>query len=211
MSKLIALLSVFMIALSVTAPSLARERVEPPAEPATDLSARAATGIFGTSEDHVGGLVGAEVLVRRGWVVVGGMTALSAALFEFRDVAVGPELGIALRLPHWARVEVLGFGGARHYSRFGRDFLFGDNPGVSGTLPFVGLQTHLGVELGKPQARFSLGLRSFVDTDLGRLSKTHTYEETGWFTNGTSDVTKTDRIGLARAGLTLAIGGSFGL
>lgn len=196
---------------AVAAPSFAAESASAAtAERATSISLRAAPGLFYTSTQYGGVQIGVEALVTHGWVVAGGAAKLSSEVFGFDDVAVGPELGVSIPVPQWARVEVLGVGGARHYSGVGRGFLTA-NPGVDGTLPFIGLQTHLGLELGKPAARFTLGLRPFIETDIGRLTKTHSFQESELLSTNTHEETRSEQIGLTRAGVSLAIGGAFGL
>ncbi len=82
------------------------------------------------------------------------------------------------------------------------------DPGADGTLAFVGARVHLGVEFGGRALRLGLGLRPFVETDLGRIERTYSYDET-FLAPHRQTVTHT--IGTQRLGAALALAGTFGI
>jgi hypothetical protein len=187
----------------------APENGKPEAEVPQDISLRAGLGVFANLDSKdAGGHVFGTVLYRRGLFLAGATGGFGGAVWGFNYTTGAATSGVALPVPSWARVEILGLGGVHVYDNVGRAFLSAD-PGVSGTLPFVGARAHLGVALGGRGARIGLGLEPFLETDIGRQSKTTTFPML-FNVPGTNE-TVTHTVGAARAGVMLALGGTFGM
>ena len=198
---------------STMGPMLARAAEGSSSEPAAkppvrDLSFRASLHGYDDLDANSGGVgFGGTALYRHDLLVAGGVVEHGSALWGHRYLAIAPSVGIALPLPSWARVEILTVAGAHHYSGVGKQ-LFSSDPGLSGTVPFVGARLYAGTELGGRAFRFSAGFSVWTEADLFRRTETYTYRETFLVD---SDETVTRQLGMSRAAFALVLGGTFGL
>lgn len=176
--------------------------------PVRDLSFRASLGGYDDFDSRTGGFnIGGSALYRHDLLLVGGLVEHGAALFDYSYTAVAPAIGIAVPVPSWARIEVTATTGAHLYDGVGKGFLSAD-PGASGIVPFGGARAYAGVALGGRAFRFSAGIASWVEADVFRPTVTYTFRET--FLTDTEE-TVTRNVGMSRAGLSLVLGGQFGL
>lgn len=204
-------------AVSVDAP-----REPPPQREAKDWTTRRELalsirhGIF--IDGHSGGIaVGAEVIHRRGLLVVGlvgdyGTTVITAYTYW----GGGAALGVSAPVPSWLRLDLLGVAGAHSYSHVGAlafpgsmaAFGYFSDEGSRAVLPFAGARLRSSVEVGASK-RFAIGLEALGETDLARVARSY---ETTSLSLGYRDVSTSRRtVGTERFSATLTLGGSFDL
>ena len=90
------------------------------------------------------------------------------------------------------------------YSGVGRGFL-SDDPGASGTSPYVGARAGVSHLFGGKATRFSFGIMAALDEDLERKTVSYQYTDDGWF--GGSSVRETEQtIGTRRTSVLVSLG-----
>jgi hypothetical protein len=165
--------------------------------------------IGGFRRDGGGGLVlGVNGKIRSEWVVVGAVFDFGGALLSDNFVGAAALAGIGPRINEHVRLELLGAGGYRHYSAVGKDFLFGDDPGVSAGTPFVGGRAGASYLFGQHRKHFEMGLYASYDRDTSRQRVRYSYVEEGWFGGSDETVTAETTVGWSRLGLGVELGGS---
>jgi hypothetical protein len=103
--------------------------------------------------------------------IEGNATILTSGLF-----GVGPVAGI--HLGEEFSFRLLGTVGLHYYSSAGHDFLTGD-PGISGTLPYIGARWLFGyrVHVSNVRQRPFIGLLAAADVDLMHRKETVAYTD----------------------------------
>jgi hypothetical protein len=138
-------------------------------------------------------------------VVEVGAELYGAALFS----AVGGAGGLAgVHVGSDFSMRALFTCGVHGYDGVGHGILSKD-PGVGGTLPYVGGRLVLGYAPG--ERRTFYGLLGMMDEDLDRQEKSVTYEEEGWFSGDRYETTSDHTIGQTTWGAMFVIGRQFDL
>lgn len=141
----------------------------------TVLLAGAGTALGETS----GGLAASVTALHRVHFLELGVEAYGAAAFS----AIGSLGGLAgVHLGSRFSMSALLSGGVHHYGGVGAGLL-SDDPGVSGSVPYLGGRLLLGYSFGK-QRRYFIGLSGSVEEDLERQRKSVTYVEEPWLFGG---------------------------
>ena len=163
-------------------------------------------------DDSAGVVLGASAKVRSGWLVGGALLELGGALLAYNYVGAAALGGVGTRVDRHVRLELLGAAGYHHYSDVGRDILWGDDPGASGGMPFVGGRAGASYLFGKRQSHFELGLFGSYDRDLYEKRVRYSYldDSGGWFgSDGTVErYTSEQTLGWSRIGLGVELGGT---
>jgi hypothetical protein len=170
-------------------------------------------GFANVGEDEGGAVLGANAKVRSGWLVGGALLEFGGALFAYNYVGAAALGGIGTRVNRHVRLELLGAAGYHYYSDVGRDFLWGEDPGASGGLPFVGGRAGASYLFGKRQSHFELGLYGNYDHDLYEKRVRYSYVgDSGGFFGGDGDelerYTSEQTLGWSRVGLGVELGGT---
>lgn len=156
--------------------------------------------------DFAGVVHGATLIGRYDSIAFGGMVE-GAASFGTR-VGLAATGGWSYRTTSGWGFDLLGAAGVHRYDGIGRGIL-SDDPGVSGTLPFVGARARGVYVFGKGARHFQLGLGATYDHDLGHVTRTYEYQETSWWDGSKSTETKTRTVGFDSVGATIDLGMTF--
>lgn len=179
-----------------------------------DVSFGVRPGVF--YDGHGAGITaGADVLYRRGLVVLGvvGETAAAAFLMPYRYAGGGGAVGVSAPTASWLRADLLYVMGAHAYSGVGGTppwtamHLYAESPS-SATLPFAGARLRVSANLGS-SARFQIGVEALAETDFVRVRRN--YQITEWSLFHQERRTATRTVGTERVGAALVLGGAFDL
>lgn len=174
---------------------------------------RISGALGGFARDGEGGVVlGVNAKVRSQWVVVGALLECGGALLAENFVGAAALAGVGPRVSEHVRLELLGAGGYHHYSGVGRDALWGNDPGASGGMPFVGGRAGASYLFGRRRSHFEIGLYGSYDHDLSRERVRYSYsEESGGLFGGSAEPerrTAEETLGWSRFGMGVELGGS---
>lgn len=158
----------------------------------------------------LGGLVGVTGLGRIGAARVG-LTGGISGLFSTK-AGGGLVAGMGWQGVQRLSLDVLGEAGVHHHHVAG-SFL-SDDPGRSGTVPYLGLRlgvhapgTHPGAAGG---LRWSIGGYLTLRQDLSSRTATYAYQDSGWISGEASSETRSVRIG-GQTELAIAVALGFDL
>jgi hypothetical protein len=140
----------------------------------------------------------------------GGMGVSALASHRISVIQLGIELNTSFLFSAMAGVgavgglhvgdnfsaSVLGTVGMHHYSGIGRGLL-SDDPGVTGSTPYVGGRLLVGYafRVSNPARRPFIGLLAGMDHDLDQRELSVRYQNENWFSGGTSEQTSTHHLG----------------
>jgi hypothetical protein len=182
-----------MLNALVLLPALAlAEQPEPPPASATQvetshettaIAGLGAMGGVGTPEgDSAGGLAMYFTLLHRISFVELGGELYGATTFGGRIGSLGGLLGAHIGSEF--SVRAFAAAGVHGYSAVGYGLL-SDDPGVSGSSPYVGGRVMIGYSFPFPRrSRLFIGALTLVDEDLERQQKSVAYTETHWLFGG---------------------------
>jgi len=194
----------FNVIVLATALTLPDQSAPPAVQGYRETSLLGGVGV--AAGDTAGGLgFSISGLHRISYFEVGG-ELYGAALFS----AVGGIGGLAgLHLGSELSLRALATGGVHGYDGVGRGIL-SDDPGVGGTLPYVGGRLVLGY--APASGTMFYGLSGMLDEDLGRERRTSTYETEPWFSDGERYTTSSDHsVGQTTWGAMFVMGKRFDL
>jgi hypothetical protein len=194
--------------------ALAAESAAPPARASgatyetAFVGGLGAVGGLGVEDgDSAGGLALTASVFHRISFVELGAELYGAAALGGRIGSFGGLLGLHLGSEFSARL--LAAAGGHRYSAVGTGLL-SDDPGVSGSSPYVGGRVMLGYSF--PRSRLFLGALWLFDEDLERRQKSVTYTYTGWLDGGDpSQSTSLHWVGQTTWGVLFVVGREFDL
>ena len=167
------------------APRAANDDAPPP----QDWRALGYLGGFGNvrGESDGGGMtLGASFQYRVGPLVGGVVGETGGEILGYGYTGMAALGGVGLRPVRAARIQLLGEIGHHFYTGVGRDWLFGSDPGASGSTPYAGGRMNLSHVFGKQRGHFELGAYLGFQNDLSRKRVVYDYPATGdgWFHGG---------------------------
>src|SRR5688500_264705 len=137
-----------------------------------------------------------------------GAELYGAAALGGRVGGLGALLGIHLGSDF--SVRALAVAGVHSYSAVGRGFL-SDDPGIGGSMAYVGGRLVLGYTFGRKERLFVVVL-GLLDDDLERRRGSVTYTDTPWlFGDEPSTTTRHHSVGQTSFGILLTVGMGFDL
>jgi hypothetical protein len=147
----------------------------------------------------VGGAGAALLLTHRFGPFELGLDGQATALISSM-LGVGADAG--LHFGNDLSLRLLASAGVHSYAGVGRHLL-SDDPGASGTVPYLGGRLVLGYSFptrAGTRHRPFIGLIASLDDDLARDGKSVNYTQENWIFGGSSDATSTHTIGQATIG-----------
>lgn len=150
-----------------------------PTESSSYLNLMAHGGLMSCHKYEGGFLVGAGVL-KRGRLATVGVNAERGSLFMVMG-SIGAMAGVSIQTGGGFHVDMLATGDVRHYSHWGRK-LFGDDPGASATLPFLGAHFRPVIAFrDRRHRRYEFGGFLAIDRDLWRARRKYFYPRSHGF------------------------------
>ena len=177
-----------------------------------DLSVNLSTGIFEADPKDGGFLLNGTLLHRIGYLEYGLDGTYGDAVLSYEYEQLAGAGGLAWQTPIGLRLEALGEFGGTYYRHVGTE-LFSSNPGAYGLVPTARARGGVSyVFVPRGPAHVSLGLWGYGEDDLERKDTSVTYTETAGFGNVTPrTTTANERLGAARLGAMVSLGGTFDL
>ena len=177
-----------------------------------DLSLDVSTGMFESDPKDGGFLLNGTLLHRIGYLEYGLDGTYGDAVLSYEYEQLSAAGGVAWQTPVGLRLEALGEFGGTYYRHVGTA-IFSANPGAYGLMPTARARAGVSyVFVPRGPAHVSLGLWGYGEDDLGRRDTSVTFTETAGFGNvSPQSTTTTERLGAARTGAMVSLGGTFDL
>lgn len=208
--------TLFCAALAIPSKSFAAEPGTPTVENAvlSEAAPRAhLTGALGMLDDNEREAFIADVLAlsRFDSFAVGANCQLGTGIFGNHSLSLGGSIGVFAPTPRWLELGLVGTLGARGYMGVGSG-LFSNDPGASAMLGFASARAVITLAVGSGSTRFTVGLHGVVDDDLGRVTKSYSFQQVGGGWLGDERVrteNTTHTVGALKVGSLLALGATF--
>jgi hypothetical protein len=162
-------------------------------------------GLGAREHDSAGGLAMSFSLLHRISFVELGGELYGAAAFGGRIRSFGGLLGVHLGSEF--SVRAFAAAGVHGYRAVGHGLL-SDDPGVSGSSPYVGGRVMIGYSFPS-RSRLFIGALCLVDEDLERQEKSVTYMQRSWFGGGSSPASDIHSVGQTTWGALVVAGFEF--
>ena len=192
-----------------TSPDLPGATPRPPRVGVLATGALGSVHYYSPEASPAGMVTGAQVLIRWRYFATG-VGAEAQGSYGVTAEQVHALAGLSLYNAGRLRLDALGLLGTHHYSRWGGNDIFSDDPGASGSLPVVGGRMALAYEPYVKRGPHVFGsFTAGYQDDLGRETVSYEYTDTSSWTGDNGTETGEHTLGAKMMYLGLGVGVEF--